>query len=583
MKHLRLLVVTSFAVASFLFQPVLAQNSSPYWSLAGNNNATASQKLGTTNNISLRIVTNNTDRIKILNSGNVGIGVSTPAQKLDVAGNINLAKGYGLYMENRRILRVDSSRTSVFLGNGAGANNNGIENTATGYYALYSNVSAYKNTATGAFALYSTTSGGGNVATGFKALYLNSTGFGNTATGNSALYRNSEGHENAALGGQALELNTIGSYNTAAGKATLYSNNTGNYNTALGYYALGGNVTGNENIAIGSQALDATQDASSNTAVGHLAGHYFQNGWNNTFVGSYARAGVHGIFNSVALGNGTTVYASNQVRIGNSYTTSIGGYSSWTNISDRRVKKNILENVPGLAFINKLRPVTYNLDLDATDKIMGAPAGKDKDGKTLAKQPTQAEIGARQAKQQVVYTGFIAQDVEKAAKELNYNFSGVDAAKNEKDLYGLRYTEFVMPLVKAVQELSKQNDAAKEENKQLKEQLGMQQRQLDDLRQIVLGQKGKTASPTALKTSLLIQNAPNPAKTSTRIAYQLPEGLSPAQLLLTDGAGKILRNLSLTTSGTIDLNVGTLRNGMYNYSLVVAGTVLETKRLTVAR
>ena len=53
---------------------------------------------------------------------------------------------------------------------------------------------------------------------------------------------------------------------------------------------------------------------------------------------------------------------------------------------------------------------------------------------------------------QVLYTGFVAQDVEKAAKSLNYNFSGVDAPKNDKDLYGLRYAEFVVPLVKAVQE-----------------------------------------------------------------------------------------------------------------------------------
>ena len=41
---------------------------------------------------------------------------------------------------------------------------------------------------------------------------------------------------------------------------------------------------------------------------------------------------------------------------------------------------------------------------------------------------------------------------------MNYDFSGVDAAKNDKDLYGLRYAEFVVPLVKAVQELSKMND-----------------------------------------------------------------------------------------------------------------------------
>ena len=128
------------------------------------------------------------------------------------------------------------------------------------------------------------------------------------------------------------------------------------------------------------------------------------------------------------------------------------------------MKKNIKENVPGLAFINKLKPVTYNLDLDAADKIVQRPAIKDKDGKLLTQKTSQAEINARNAKQQIVYTGFVAQDVEKAAKELNYDFSGVDAAKSDKDLYGLRYSEFVVPLVKAVQELSKISDKKDEHN-----------------------------------------------------------------------------------------------------------------------
>jgi hypothetical protein len=56
------------------------------------------------------------------------------------------------------------------------------------------------------------------------------------------------------------------------------------------------------------------------------------------------------------------------------------------------------------------------------------------------------------------FTGFSAQQVEKAAKQIGYDFSGVDAPKNDKDMYALRYSDFVVPLVKAVQELSKIND-----------------------------------------------------------------------------------------------------------------------------
>ncbi|MFT4522526.1 MAG: hypothetical protein ACI8ZN_001476 [Bacteroidia bacterium] len=51
-----------------------------------------------------------------------------------------------------------------------------------------------------------------------------------------------------------------------------------------------------------------------------------------------------------------------------------------------------------------------------------------------------------------VHTGFIAQDVEKAATDPGFTFDGVDAPDSDKDHYGLRYSAFVVPLVKAVQE-----------------------------------------------------------------------------------------------------------------------------------
>ena len=46
----------------------------------------------------------------------------------------------------------------------------------------------------------------------------------------------------------------------------------------------------------------------------------------------------------------------------------------------------------------------------------------------------------------------VEQEVERAAQESGFIFSGVDAPDNTGDLYGLRYAEFVVPLVKAVQE-----------------------------------------------------------------------------------------------------------------------------------
>jgi hypothetical protein len=47
--------------------------------------------LGTTDNQDLVIRTNNTEKMRILSGGNVGIGTTTPAQRLDVSGNVQFS------------------------------------------------------------------------------------------------------------------------------------------------------------------------------------------------------------------------------------------------------------------------------------------------------------------------------------------------------------------------------------------------------------------------------------------------------------------------------------------------------------
>ena len=47
--------------------------------------------------------------------------------------------------------------------------------------------------------------------------------------------------------------------------------------------------------------------------------------------------------------------------------------------------------------------------------------------------PSSTDLASRNEKSQNVYTGFIAQEVEAAAKSIGYDFSCVDAPKNEND------------------------------------------------------------------------------------------------------------------------------------------------------
>ncbi len=413
--------------------------------------------------------------------------------------------------------------------------------------------SGYYNTFIGSNTGQSNTNGSQNTSTGYEALYFNSTGYWNSAFGEAALFSNISGGVNTAVGTDALGNNISGYGNTASGGEALALNND-SYNTAFGAFS-----------------LRHTIESEYNTAVGYNAGYTYDNGWNNVFLGANTDVNGAGYYNVIAIGQDVTCTASSQARIGNAATNSIGGYANWTNISDGRVKRNIKQNVPGLQFINKLQPITYNLDLTAADNIIQAQR-KDSAGKIIPL--SSIETKARKAKEQIIYTGFVAQDVEKAAKSLNYDFSGVDAAKNNKDLYGLRYAEFVVPLVKAMQELSKMNDEKDSAIQNL-------QNQINELKTMI-NSNPLTVSrqlSTSLSSASLQQNVPNPFQSSTTINYTLPQQYLSAKIIITDNKGVVLKKLNLNAKGkgSVKVDASTLASGAYQYSLYVNGTLIDTK------
>jgi trimeric autotransporter adhesin len=341
-------------------------------------------------------------------------------------------------VNNQKAGRI-SSDGSVFLGYQAGNSNTGLYNSGIGFQTLYANTTGVLNTANGYQALYFNTTGSNNTANGADALYANTTGVLNTANGYQALVFNTTGIYNTANGGTALADNTTGSNNTANGAEALKSNSTGGQNTANGVQALSSNTTGWQNTSVGSNSLVNNSTGSYNTALGYNTGPNSAD-----------------LSNTTCLGIDATATGSNMVRIGNIYVGSIGGYQNWTNISDGRFKENINEDVPGLSFITQLRPVTYQLNREKINKFSGVTEIQ---GNIQETAPS-VKFNTSDKYSQVT-TGFIAQEVEAAAQSIGYNFSGVDAPKNENDFYGLRYAEFVVPLVKAVQEqqiiIAKQN------------------------------------------------------------------------------------------------------------------------------
>jgi hypothetical protein len=372
---------------------------------------------------------------------------------------------------------ADTKRNTAF-GTGAIATISiaGSGNDAFGYMALKQVSTGVGNTAIGDSALYSVGGGSNNIAIGPNALEANLSSE-NIAIGSNALLKNAGGSNNLAIGVLALNNNTSAINNIAIGGEALKSSNsndnvmlgyragtsitTGQQNTAIGNFSMNANTSGSNNTYLGYQSAQLQTSGSTNTFIGFLAGGNFLGGSNNTMIGGNADAvAINASYsNSTSIGYQALVDRSNMIRIGNTAVTLMQAAVNLTVTSDGRVKKDVEENVPGLAFIGKLRPVSYHFDMQKMDELMGV------------RSPDKASATRYAEKEQIRYSGFIAQEVYEAAQQLGYNFSGVSTPANGKGLYGLAYAELVVPLVKAVQELKAISEKQQQEIENLKAQL----------------------------------------------------------------------------------------------------------------
>lgn len=481
-------------------------------------------------------------------------------------GNFNSAFGYrSMFLTTTGDYNVGVGHSSLY------SNVNGGTNIGIGYAALYSNTNGNANIAIGAKALATNTTGTGSIAIGQSALG-SSTGSYNLGVGHQALQANTTGQQNIALGYNTLSSNTIGVHNIASGTDAMRNNTSGHYNVASGSLSLFNNTSGRYNVAMGYFSAYTNTTGIFNVALGVRTLSNNSTGTRNVGLGVGAGPNAGNYTNTAALGSFSVTTASNQVRVGNTAVTSIGGYAAWTNLSDGRFKKNIKENVVGLEFINKLRPVSYTVDNDKLDKFLGTD---------------QSEFYKRSTAEPYYQTGFIAQEVEATAEKAGFTtFNGVDKPKNDKDHYGIRYAEFVVPLVKAVQELSSNNDELKQNQTKLLSKIEEQQKQIEAL----LNANTKSAK-TSVKETLnnrgfeLYQNNPNPFSVATEIKMVLPETVNAAQIIVYDMEGKQLKTFNVRGTGKTSVNIeaNALNAGMYIYALIADGEVVSTKQMIITK
>ncbi|HZV70629.1 MAG TPA: hypothetical protein VFG10_13840 [Saprospiraceae bacterium] len=90
---------------------------------------------------------------------------------------------------------------------------------------------------------------------------------------------------------------------------------------------------------------------------------------------------------------------------------------------------------------------------------------------------------------------------------------------------------------------------------------------------------------TGIDDPYLGQNVPNPFVDETRIDYYIPESLfcgnESCRITFYDRLGRIIYESAISASGYGTINVSTknLAEGVYTYTLLVKGKVIETKNM----
>jgi len=305
---------------------------------------------------------------------------------------------------------IGNDTTSIIFGNKISNINQGKYNISIGKFSLNSNKEGKRNISIGYESLKLNDSGSDNISIGYKALQNNKFSYAGTLS------------------------SWVCNWNIGIGSYALFSNTRGFDNIAIGYKSLYSNIVGYDNIAIGEDALKNSK-GDLNIGIGYSSGTKIIEGSYNTIIGTLANVTASDSYNAIAIGFSAQVNASNKVRIGNSSINMIEGQVAWSNPSDRRLKENIQYTKRlGLEFIKKLQTVSYNYIADQN---------------------------------KVRYDGFIAQDILQIIQDLNIPFSGIK--KSDDGTYSLAYSDFIMPVVNAIQEQQLQIQELKAKNLKLEE------------------------------------------------------------------------------------------------------------------
>jgi len=429
--------------------------------------STGSGKSGTTDGGELFAVkTGDSKSVMAVNS----TGVLTLSSSSGVQGSAgNIAIGDAGILD---AIEEDGVLNTIIAQRGSGnwALSSAANNVIIGFGSGFDITNAQRNVAIGTYALDDATSTQNSVAIGTNC---------GRKSGDDCVYI---GHSTGTA--------ATGASNTVIGKGSFSATCSGTNNVAIGHSAMSA-FTGSDSIAIGKEALDASSSIystavgyqcltgltggalESNSAFGYRAGLGLDTGQQNLFLGSEADTTDTDGNNQIAIGHGSVTDGPNKIRLGNSSIATCNIQVDWTVDSDERIKENIQDADAGLEFINALRPVSftrkhpaewpeeirekrYKVGRNTTQDIFDEEGNLTRTEELTVSTAT-FDVDTQQAiKDEFDSTsrvdGLIAQEVKAAVESLGVAFNGIDEAASGK--MGIQYATLVVPLIKAVQELT---------------------------------------------------------------------------------------------------------------------------------
>ena len=403
-----------------------------------------------------------TSTLFLSQSGNIGIGTTTPSSLLSVAGGdfrvttdsataFTVAKNTGTSAlqvstqdSSDDIFQISSSTGTLFL-NVTSGGNLGIGTTSPGSLFSIGGIANFTsattslygiggiNIASGCFSVNGTCisggggGGSGTVSSGTQGQFAFYDANGTTVTATSTLFVSQAGYIGIGTGSPAYPLDVAGGIN-ASGAVT-----SGSYVTSVDYFngmdvrnngglrlqSAGTIVWSNSTSWAGTQDTGLSRYAANKIAVGNGTA----NDYSGTLIAGSVGIGTTSPDMPLSVGSdspsGAVAHFENST--GSCYINPTT--TSLSCSSDSRLKTNVvpLESAQGLAAVLKLNPVTYNWKTEAAST---SP-----------------------------HTGFIAQDVQPILPDL--------VSQGPDGYYTLNYAGFTPYLVRAVQEIATLSDTFK--------------------------------------------------------------------------------------------------------------------------